>query len=93
MLIPPLRRVLVRLACGEDTRLPVPRADDVEADREAGGGESTGDARSRLLGQVERIGERRPARPASDGQPGGTSSPASNAGMGSVGVTNRSYRS
>ena len=55
---------LVRLADPQDQRVGVPRADDLQPDRQPGGGEPARHAQRGLLGQVERVGVRRPARPA-----------------------------
>ena len=69
------------------------RADELQADRQAGRRQAARDRAGRLLRQVERIGERRPAEhrrsdPSANGRP----ACASNAGTATVGVTSRSKR-
>ncbi len=57
-------RGLVGARGAQDEGVGVERADDLEAGRQASGGEAAGHAGGRLAGQVERVGERRPVDPA-----------------------------
>src|SRR5262245_34038251 len=59
--IGPGHRRLERGGRGEHRALPVTPPDDLQADRQPGGGEARGHGRGGLAGEVERIRERDPA--------------------------------
>ena len=55
--------LLIGMRGREDAGIVEHPADDLQADRKARGGEAAVDARGRLLGEVEGVGEGRPAEP------------------------------
>jgi alpha-1,2-mannosyltransferase len=62
--VTPGQRRLDRRASRQDQGVGVPGPDDLDSDREPSGGEPAGHRGRGLVGQVERVAERGPARPA-----------------------------